>query len=125
MKILGNIIWLIFGALESAIGYFTGSFGLLLTIIGIPLALQTFKLGLLCLWPFGSEVRNSQTPSGCLALFMNIIWLVFGGIWACLNHLLWGTLLCITILGIPWGRQHYKMAGLALAPFGKIVDLGF
>lgn len=125
MKILGNIIWLIFGGLESAIGYFTGSLGLMLTIIGIPLALQTFKLGLLCLWPFGSNVRNSQSPSGCLAFFLNIIWLIFGGIWACLNHLLWGVILCITIIGIPWGRQHFKMAGLALAPFGKIVDLGF
>lgn len=125
MKVIGNIVWLVFGGLEAAIGYFTGSVALAITIIGIPLALQTFKLGLLCLWPFGSSVTNSDSPSGCLSLILNIIWLVFGGLWACLNHLLWGVLLCITIIGIPWGKQHFKMAGLALAPFGKNVNLGF
>lgn len=125
MKILGNIIWLIFGGLESALGYFTGSIAMAITIVGIPLALQTFKLGLLCLWPFGSTVTNTTFPRGCLAIILNIIWLIFGGIWACLNHVLWGVLLCITIIGIPWGKQHFKMAGLALSPFGKQVNLGF
>ncbi|MCC8115219.1 MAG: YccF domain-containing protein [Bacteroidales bacterium] len=125
MKILGNIVWLLFGGLESAIGYFTGSVALAVTIIGIPLALQTFKLGLLCLWPFGSTVTQGDCPSGCLAIILDIIWLIFGGLLACLNHLFWGALLCITIVGIPWGMQHFKMAGLALAPFGKDVNLGF
>lgn len=125
MKIIGNIIWLIFGGLESAIGYFTGSIALAITIIGIPLALQTFKMGLLCLWPFGSSVTSASSPSGCLALLLNIIWLIFGGILAFLNHVGWGLLLCITIIGIPWGKQHFKLAGLALSPFGKQVNFGF
>lgn len=125
MKILGNIIWLIFGGLEAAVGYFTGSIALFLTVVGIPLSLQTFKLGLLCLWPFGSTVTDSGFPSGCLAVILDVVWLIFGGILACLNHLLWGVLLCITIIGIPWGKQHFKMAGLALAPFGKNVNLAF
>ncbi|MCC8071532.1 MAG: YccF domain-containing protein [Bacteroidales bacterium] len=124
MKILGNIIWLIFGGLEAAIGYFTGSVALMITIIGIPLGLQTLKLGVLCLWPFGSKVTSTDSPSGCLAFILDVIWLIFGGIWAALNHLLWGVLLCITIIGIPWGKQHFKMAGLAIAPFGKTISIG-
>lgn len=124
MKILGNIIWLIFGGIEAAIGYITGSIALFCTIIGIPLAIQTFKLGILCLWPFGSNVTESEKQNGCLSLILNIIWFIFGGWFALLNHILWGLLLCITLVGIPWGKQHFKMAGLALAPFGKNVNIG-
>lgn len=124
MKIIGNLIWWIFGGLEAAIGYFTGSLTLFCTIIGIPLALQTFKIGLLCLWPFGSTVRETERPSGCVAIPLNIIWLVFGGLWAWICHIFFGALLYITIIGIPFGRQHFKMVKLSLAPFGKAVDLG-
>lgn len=123
MKILGNIIWLIFGGLEAAIGYFTASITLAITIIGLPIALQTFKIGLLCLWPFGAEVKDTGYPSGCITLPLNIIWIIFGGLWAWLCHVFFGLLLCITIIGLPFGRQHFKMAGLALAPFGKEVKI--
>lgn len=124
MKILGNIIWWIFGGLEAAIGYFTASLAMAITIIGIPVALQTFKIGLLCLWPFGSEVRDTDSPTGCIRIPLNLIWLICGGLWAWLMHILFGLLLSITIVGIPWGKQHFKMAGLSLAPFGKEVTLG-
>ena len=122
MRILGNIIWWIFGGLEAAIGYFTGSLALAITIIGIPAAVQTFKLGLLCLWPFGAEVRNGESLSGCITIPLNIIWIIFGGLWACLTHIFFGLLLAITIIGIPFAKQHFKMAGLSLAPFGKDVE---
>lgn len=125
MKILGNIIWLIFGGLEAAICYFTASLALMITIIGIPVALQTFKIGLLCLWPFGSEVKEKDSSLGCFYLLFNLIWLIFGGLLACLMHIFFGLLLCITIIGIPFGKQHFKMAGLSLAPFGKEVVLKF
>lgn len=124
MKILGNIIWWIFGGLESAIGYFTGSLALACTIIGIPFALQTFKIGLLCLWPFGSEVKATDTPAGCIRIPLNLLWIIFGGLWAWVMHVVFGLLLFITIIGIPWGRQHFKMAGLSLTPFGKEVEIG-
>ena len=124
MKILGNIIWWIFGGLEAAIGYLTGSLALAITIIGIPFALQTFKLGLLCLWPFGSKVTPADSPSGCISLPLNLIWLIFGGLWSCIMHLFFGILIGITIVGIPWAKQHFKMAGLAIAPFGNDVELG-
>ncbi len=123
MKILGNIIWLIFGGMEAAIGYFSASLALAVTIIGLPWAWQTFKIGLLCLWPFGSTVNDSEKPTGCISLLLNILWIIFGGLWSWLCHIFFGVLLCITIVGIPWGKQHFKMARLALAPFGKDVNL--
>ncbi len=125
MKIIGNLIWLLFGGLEAALGYFSGSLALAMTIIGIPWALQTLKLGLLCLWPFGAEVTEGESPSGCLRIPLNILWIIFGGFWAFLWHITCGVLLCITIVGIPWGKQHFKMAGLSLIPFGKNVCLNF
>jgi len=118
MNLLGNVIWLIFGGLVTAIEYFIASVALMITIIGIPFGLQSIKLGLLTLWPFGQEVRCRETSSGCLNLIMNILWLLIGGIWIGLTHLAFGLLLAITIIGIPFARQHFKLAGLALAPFG-------
>ncbi len=125
MKILGNIIWLIFGGLEAAIGYFTGSLALAITIIGIPWALQTFKIGLLCLWPFGASITKGDVPPGCLRIPLNILWFIFGGWLSWLCHIFFGLLLCLTIVGIPWGKQHFKMGGLSLAPFGRNVNLAF
>ena len=123
MKIIGNLLWWLFGGLEAAIGYFTGSLVMALTIVGIPVAIQTFKIGLLCLWPFVAEVRDTKTSLGCLYLPLNILWIIFGGLWACIVHLFFGCLLFITIIGIPFAKQHFKMAGLSLAPFGKDVIL--
>lgn len=123
MNFLGNIVWWLFGGLEAAIGYFTGSLALALTIIGIPVAWQTFKIGLLCLWPFGTQVRKTDSPPGCIRLPLNLLWLICGGFWAWAIHIIFGLLLCITIVGIPFGKQHFKMASLSLAPFGKDVIL--
>ena len=121
MKILGNIIWLLFGGIFTSIGYVISSVCLMITIIGIPFGLQTLKLAMLALWPFGSKVVDNSHSGGCLALVMNILWLIFGGFCICLSHLFLGLLFCITIIGIPFGRQHFKLAGLALTPFGKTI----
>lgn len=119
MRLLGNIIWLIFGGIITAIEYFISSVLLMITIIGIPFGLQTMKLGIVALWPFGTEVKRTRsTSSGCLNTIMNILWILIGGIWICLSHLVFGILLTITIIGIPFGRQHFKLARLALTPFG-------
>ena len=125
MKILGNLIWWLCGGLEAAIGYFTGSLAMACTVVGIPVALQTFKIGLLCLWPFGAEVRSADMPPAWLRIPLNILWFIFGGLWAWLMHVAFGLLLYITIVGIPFGNQHFKMARLSLAPFGKDVELNF
>ena len=119
MRFIGHIIWLIFGGLATAVEYILASLPFLISIIGIPFGLQTLKLGMLALWPFGSQVVENESSSGCLSLIMNIIWICIGGIWICLTHLFFGVLLCITIIGIPFGKQHFKMAGLSLTPFGK------
>ncbi len=121
MKVLGNIIWLIFGGLESALVYFIASLLLAITIIGIPFAVQTFKIGLMTLWPFGSEVVTVDENQGCLTLIMNIIWIIIGGIWIFLSHLVLALLFAITIIGLPFAKQHLKLAKLALFPFGKEV----
>ena len=123
MRIIGNLLWWLFGGLEAAIGYFTGSLAMAVTIVGLPIALQTFKMGLLCLWPFGAEVKDTGYPTGCIYILLNILWIIFGGLWACLMHLGFGILLFITIIGIPFAKQHFKMAKLSLAPFGKNVEL--
>ncbi|WP_106829471.1 YccF domain-containing protein [Parabacteroides pacaensis] len=121
MKTLGNIIWLLFGGIITCIEYLIASIGLMITIIGIPFGLQTFKLATLALWPFGKQVQDTGSSGGCLTVIMNIIWIFIGGIWICLSHLGFGLLLCITIIGIPFGLQHFKLAGLALTPFGKTI----
>lgn len=123
MRVIGNLLWWLCGGLEAAIGYFTGSLAMAITIIGIPVAFQTFKIGLLCLWPFGAEVKNTKSPTGCIRIPLNILWIIFGGLWAWLMHIFFGVLLFITIIGIPFAKQHFKMARLSLAPFGKDVEL--
>ncbi len=125
MRIIGNLLWLVFGGLEAAVGYFTGSLAIAVTIIGIPFAVQTFKLGLLSLWPFGAEVRNTDVPSGCIRIPLNILWIIFGGLWAWLVHILFGVLLFVTVIGIPFAKQHFKLAGLALTPFGRDIQFNF
>lgn len=119
MKIFLNIIWLIFGGLISAIGYVAASIPLLATFIGIPFGLQTLKLALVALWPFGTDIHSDGWPSGCLGDIMNVIWWFVGGIPIALNHLIWGVLFSITIIGIPFGMENFKLMRLALFPFGK------
>ena len=119
MKLLGNIIWLIFGGILISIEYLIASIILMVTIIGIPFGLQTLKLAVLALWPFGSEVRTIPGNTGCISTLVNIIWIFIGGIWIALTHLAFGVLFAVTIVGIPFALQHFKMDGLALTPFGR------
>lgn len=117
--LLGNLIWLLFGGLASALIYCAGGIILCLTVIGIPFGLQCFKLAGLVLWPFGREVVSSSREAGCLSPLFNIIWILCGGLWTALIHLGFGLLLCLTVVGIPFGRQHFKLVEVSLMPFGK------
>ena len=119
MNILGNIIWLVFGGFFAALGYLFGGLILCITIIGIPWGLQCFKLAGLVLMPFGKKVVFDSSNSGCLATLANIIWLFFGGLYTAIIHIGMGLLLFITIIGIPWGQQHFKLVEISLMPFGK------
>ncbi|PID91718.1 MAG: hypothetical protein CSA96_07180 [Bacteroidetes bacterium] len=124
MKALGNLIWLVFGGLATAIGYFLGGAAMMLTIVGIPFGFQLIKIGSLCLWPFGRsfEVNKGDLP-GCLYTLLNLFWILVAGLWISLIHLLFGLLLTLSIIGIPWGMQHLKLAGFALSPFGRHADI--
>ena len=119
MNFLGNLIWLIFGGLIIAIEYLIGSIILMITIVGIPFGIQTLKMASLSLWPFGRDTVVHSRASGCLYLLMNIIWLLTGGIWIAITHAIFGLILCITIIGIPFGLQHFKLTAIALSPFGR------
>lgn len=119
MSLLGNLLWIIFGGLLSAIGYVVGGCVLCATIVGIPFGLQCFKLAGLVLMPFGLKVETNPYSSGCLSLILNIVWLCTGGWYTALVHLGFGLLCCITIIGIPFGLQHFKLMAVSLAPFGK------
>jgi len=119
MNFLGNLLWLIFGGLIIAIEYLIGSIILMITIVGIPFGIQTLKMASLSLWPFGRDTVVHSRASGCLYLLMNIIWLLTGGIWIAITHAIFGLILCITIIGIPFGLQHFKLTAIALSPFGR------
>jgi uncharacterized membrane protein YccF (DUF307 family) len=119
MKFLGNLVWLVFGGFIIAIEYFIGSLVLFITIFGIPFGVQTLKMGALAIWPFGRDTRVHERASGCLYILMNVIWLLFGGIWIAITHAFFGVLLCITVIGIPFGLQHFKLTAIALNPFGR------
>lgn len=126
MSLLMNLLWILLGGFFVCLGYIGGGIALCMTLIGIPWGIQCFKLAIFSLFPFGSDTRPVATDSGMetLNLIMNIIWLVFGGLWNVLCHLAFGLVCCMTIIGIPFGLQHFKMMRLAFTPFGRtIVDL--
>ena len=116
MKIIGNILWLLCGGLLSALCWAVAGCLWCITIAGIPVGLQCFKFARLSLWPFGSEVHYG---GGASSLLLNLLWLVITGLPIAISHALWGCVLCITIIGIPFGRQFFKLSRLALMPFGS------
>ena len=122
MKFLGNILWLLLGGLIIAVYYFFVGLLFCITIIGIPFGLQLMKIGSFALWPFGHEAVSDTNDGGCLAILMNVLWIMFGGIEIALLHVTFGVICCLTIVGIPFGMQHFKMTILALVPFGKKID---
>ena len=119
MSLLGNLLWILLGGgIVLFIEYLIGGLLLCLTIIGIPFGVQCMKLSFLALLPFGKEVTQTKASSGCLSILMNILWIIFGGFWLALTHLIFGILCAITIIGLPFAKQHIKLAALSLTPFG-------
>ena len=118
MSFLGNLIWLIFGGFFVAVGYILGGLALCITIIGIPFGIQSIKLGVASLTPFGKELQTSTEAGGCLYVIFNILWLVLFGWEIAIVHLTSAAILAITIIGIPFSLQHIKLIPLSLFPFG-------
>ena len=119
MSLLGNIIRLVFGGLLIGLGYIIGGATLCLTIIGIPFGIQGIKIGIAALAPFGKEIREAPHANDTLRVIFNVIWLVLFGWAIALSHLALAVLLAITIIGLPFAKQHIKLVPLALFPFGR------
>jgi uncharacterized membrane protein YccF (DUF307 family) len=119
MRVIGNIIWIVFGGFLIFLEYIISGILLCLTIIGIPFGLQCLKLSFLALVPFGKEVAPARTDSGFVSIVMNILWIILGGFWIAVSHVLLAVFFTLTIIGIPFAIQHIKLAALGLTPFGK------
>ena len=117
MSLIGNIIWLILGGFIAGAGYIIGGLLLCLTIIGIPFGIKAIEFGFMALLPFGKDVVNTSADDGCLPMIFNIIWLIAFGWEIALVHLFFGLLLGVTIIGIPFALQHFKLIPVALLPF--------
>lgn len=118
MRLLLNLLWAILGGgFLLALEYVLAGLVCCLTIVGIPFGLQCFKIAGLALFPFGKDF-NDDVKRGAGSFLLNIVWIVFAGIWIFLSHVVLAVSLAVTIIGIPFAIQHIKLAMLALAPFG-------
>ena len=118
MGCLGNVIWFLCGGVILGLSWLLTGCLWRITIIGIPVGMQCFKFAALSFFPFGKEITYG---GGAGSLLLNIIWLLVSGLPLAIESALLGCLLCITIIGIPFGLQHFKIAKLALMPFGSVV----
>lgn len=117
MRTVGNILWFVLVGFGSAIGWLLWAAILGITIVGLPFARQCLKLARFSAWPFGRQVVQDPTATR-LGVLGAVLWFVPGLLMA-IGYVLGGALLCLTVIGIPFGIQAIKLAGLALAPFGK------
>jgi uncharacterized membrane protein YccF (DUF307 family) len=123
VRLLLNLIWLVFGGLLLALGYAVVALVMFILIITIPFGIASARIALFCLWPFGRTlVRRPDAGTG--SLIGNVIWFVLAGWWLALGHLITGVLMCVTIIGIPLGLANFKLIPVSLTPFGRdIVDI--
>lgn len=119
MSCLGNLIWLLFGGFFAGLGYILGGLLLCLTIIGIPFGVQSIKLGVATFAPFGKAITETGDPGSGVNLLLNIVWVILFGWEITVVHLISAVFLAITIIGIPFAKQHIKLVPLALLPFGR------
>jgi len=123
VRVLLNLIWLVFGGLWLALGYAIVALVMFVLIITIPFGIAAARMALFCLWPFGRTlVRRPDAGAG--SLIGNIIWFVLAGWWLALGHLVSGVAMCLTIIGVPLGLANFKLIPVSLTPFGReIVDI--
>lgn len=121
MNALGNILFFVLGGFLIVLGYLIGGVVLCITIVGIPFGVQAFKLARAVAAPFGTKVVERESASGCTSVVMNIIWVILPGLELAIAHLVMGVVLGVTIIGIPFAKQHFKLVPLALIPFGRSI----
>ena len=132
MRLLGNIIWFVFGGIFLGLSWWILGILMYIFIITIPFGKASFVIGNFCFFPFGKELISRKELSGkddigtgALGIIGNIIWVLFAGIWLCIAHVVSGIICFCTIIGIPFGIQHFKIAGACFAPIGMmVVDKG-
>jgi uncharacterized membrane protein YccF (DUF307 family) len=123
VRLLLNVVWLIFGGLFLALGYALAGIICCILIVTIPFGIASFRIAGYALWPFGRTVVE-RPDAGAASLVGNVIWIIFAGLWICIGHLTAGVALCVTIIGIPLGLAHFKLVPVSLAPLGKeVVDV--
>jgi uncharacterized membrane protein YccF (DUF307 family) len=120
VRVIGNLLWLVLGGIEMAIAYVVAGLLAVVLIVTIPLVVPAFRLAGYSLWPFGRVVVR-RADAGAGSAIGNVVWFVVFGWWLALLHVVFGLLLAITIVGIPFTVAHFKLAGLAIAPYGKEV----
>src|SRR5882762_277882 len=118
VRILLNIVWLIFGGLVLVLGYVVAGIVCCLLIVTIPFGIASFRIASYALWPFGRAVAEART-AGLATVLGNLIWLVLAGLWLTIGHFVAGVLLCATVIGIPLGLVHFKLMPISLMPLGK------
>ena len=118
MRLLLNVIWVVFGGLWLALGYALVALVMCILIITIPFGIAAGRMALFCLWPFGRTLVR-KPGAGAGSLIGNVVWIVLAGWWLALGHLTTGVAMCITIIGIPLGLANFKMTPVSLMPLGK------
>jgi uncharacterized membrane protein YccF (DUF307 family) len=112
---LGNLIWFLFGGCFLGLGWLIVGVLWCCSIVGIPIGLQCFKIASIAFLPFGKDIYHGTSAS---SFFLNMLWIIFGGIELAITSFVLGILFCCTIIGIPFGKQFFKLAQIALMPFG-------
>ncbi|WP_438957768.1 YccF domain-containing protein [Porticoccus sp.] len=130
IRTIGNILWFVLGGLVMGLAWWLIGLIAFITIIGIPWGRSCLVIGQFTMWPFGreaisrSELRQREDiGTGLLGLLGNVIWFLLAGFWLAVAHIMLALALFLTIIGIPFGIQHLKLAGIALAPVGKTIVL--
>ena len=123
MRLLLNLIWLVFGGLLLALGYAVAALVMLILIITIPFGIAAGRMALFCVWPFGRTIVR-RGDAGVASTIGNVIWFLLAGWWLALGHLISGILMCLTIIGIPLGLANFKLIPVSITPLGReIVDI--
>ena len=118
VRTVGNILWLVFCGLALAVGYALAGVIMCLLIVTIPFGIAAFRLAAYCLWPFGRTLVR-RDDAGAPSTIANVVWFVLAGLWIAVAHIVAGVVLCLTLIGIPFGIANFKLAAVAVAPLGR------